>query len=352
MFLNKQNIILDFTKYFEPNNFPKKIAVAVSGGCDSLALTLLLKEFSKINNIQLLAITIDHKMRQNSSLEAKEVAKILSKEEVFHQILEIKNNEVFDKNIEANMRKYRYDLLYEFCQKNEVNHLFLGHHINDVAENFLIRLFRGSGLDGLSTMKESSEFKKIKLIRPLLNITKSELKNYLLQKNISWIEDESNKDEKFLRNKIRNFLESFEESDLIAKRIKNSTDEISEIRDYFDDLMLEYAQEILEFSMNENPRFLINLDKLKKINEKYALKILSLIFMEISQRNYKPRLKELKIFYYYLLQNQKIKPRNFYGCSVNQVDEKKIAIVKNLTIEANEKKQDFYFRTKLGLIFK
>lgn len=352
MSLNKQNIFIDFARFFNLNDLPKKIAVAVSGGCDSLALTLILDDFCKANKIELYAITIDHKMRENSNYEAQEVARILTQKQIFHQILEIKNSEILDKNIEANMRKFRYDLLSEFCQNNQIKHLFLGHHINDVAENFLIRIFRGSGLDGLSTMAEISDFKETKLIRPFLNITKSDLKNYLLQKNISWIEDESNKDERFLRNKIRNFLESFEEQDLIAKRIKNSTDEIAEIRDYFDDLMLEYAQKILEFNINDNPRFLVNLDKLKKINEKYALKILSLIFMEISQRDYKPRLKELKEFYYYLFQNKKIKPRNFYGCTVNQADETKITITKNLAIMVNEKKQDFYFRTKLGLIFK
>mgnify|MGYP003717687493 CR=1 FL=1 len=291
-------------------------------------------------------------MRANSSSEAQEVTKILSQKQIFHQILEIKNSEILGKNIEANMRKNRYELLYEFCENNQIEHLFLGHHINDVAENFLIRIFRGSGLDGLSTMSEISDFKNIKLIRPLLDVTKNDLKNYLKEQNISWFEDESNKDEKFLRNKIRNFLEGFEEQDLIAKRIKNSTDEISEIREYFDDLMLKYSKEILEFKNEKEPKFVINLEKLKLLEERFALKILSLVFMEISQRDYKPRLKELKIFHQYLFENDKIKPRNFYGCSATQIDEKRISVIQNPELIKAEKKQDFYFRTKLGLIFK
>jgi tRNA(Ile)-lysidine synthase len=329
-------------KVFLGKKLPKKIAVAISGGCDSLALTLLLKDFCAAKKIELIAVTIDHKMRKTSSNEALELTKILTKEKISHQILTIAAAKIPQKNIEANLRQSRYEMLYEFCLEEKIEFLFLGHHAGDAAENFLIRLFRGSGLDGLSTIAELSDYKKIKLVRPLLNFDKDFLKKFLKEKKIKWFEDESNKDEKFLRNKIRNFLETFPEKNLIQARIKSAADEIAKTRDFFDELLLIEAKKILKF--NRAGFCFLNLKKLQKTNPKFALKILALMAMEVSQQNYKPRLKELKIFYEYLLKNDKIKPRNFYGCSFEQLNEKLVLARPQRQLE------DFYFRTILRKI--
>ena len=328
---------------FLQKNIPKRIAVAVSGGADSVALTLLLSVFCKKNNIELFAVTIDHKMRQGSSREALNLNKILKKKKISHRILEINSTNIPKTNIEAKLREARYEMLYEFCIKNEIGFLFLGHQLEDVAENFLIRLFRGSGLDGLSTIAEVSNLKKIKLVRPLLNFEKDELKKFLKSKKVEWFEDETNLDEKFLRNKIRNFFATFEDKNLIQERIKNAADEITITRDLFNDLMLCEAGKILEFG--KAGFFLLDLEKFRKIESKIALKILALVAMEVARKNYKPRLKELKLFYEYLLENKKIKPRNFYGCKAQQYDAKRVII------ECQKEEQNFYFRTVLGKIF-
>lgn len=323
--------------------FPKKIAVAVSGGADSLALTMLLAEFCAEKKIELFVVTVDHKMREGSTGEALELSKILKKKKILHQILEIDATKLPKKNIEAKLREMRYEMLGGFCKKNKISHLFLGHIQGDVAENFLIRLFRGSGLDGLSTMAEVSEINKIKLVRPLLNFSKDELKAYLRAKKIKWLEDESNADEKFLRNKIRNFFESFEEKNLIHQRIKNAADEIAKMRDFFDELMMVEAAKILEFS--KEGYFLIDHKKLQEMDKKFVLKILALVAVEVSGKNYKPRLKDLKIFYEYLLQNSEIKRREFYGCVVERFD------VRRLVVRPQKIREEFELRTVLqGLV--
>ncbi len=311
---------------FFQKELPKKIAVAVSGGADSLALTLLLRDFCAAKKIELFAVTVDHKMREASSHEALTLNKILLKEKIFHEILSLENKKIPSSNIEARLREMRYTLLYAFCIKHKIEFLFLGHQLEDVAENFLIRLFRGSGLDGLSTMTELSELivsretksenneARVFLVRPLLDFLKDDLKNFLDAKKIKWFEDETNEDEKFLRNKIRKFFNSFEEKNLIKKRVKNASDEIRETRDMFDDLMLCEAAKILKF--DGKGWLLLNHKEFKKINPKIALKILALTLMEVSGKNYKPRLKGLKIFYDFLIQNSKIKSRNFYGCTI------------------------------------
>ena len=314
----------------------KKIAVGLSGGCDSMALIFLLKDFCQKNDIELFAVTVDHKIRQNSAKEALEIGKVLKSHNISHQILEIE--QVPDANIEANLRQKRYELLLDFCNKNQIEHLFLGHHIGDVAENFLIRLFRGSGLDGLSTMSDNLKLNNVQIMRPLLDFDKKDLKNYLKEKNITWFEDETNEDEKFLRNKIRKFLETFEEKDQIHSRIKKTSDEISEIRDIFDEKLLKESKNCLKF--NNSGYFLMNSEKFKNIEEKTALKILALVLMEVGGKIYKPRLEKLKNFYSYVIESElsAIKPKNFYGCMLKKYDDKNLIIFKEFLDEDLEKK--------------
>lgn len=312
-----QNII---TKFFQ-NNFlklPKAIAIAVSGGIDSLALTFLLHEFCLKNNVKLLAITIDHKMRQGSSQEALQLHKLLQKNKIIHQVLTLETKKVPKKNVEANLREARYEMLYEHCSKNKIEHLFLGHHLGDVAENFLIRLFRGSQLDGLSVMQEISQYKQIKLCRPLLDVKKDDLKNFLQDKKIKWFEDESNDDEKFLRNKIRKFFDQFEDKNLIQKRIKSASEVIKESRDFVDDILLRDAANCLVFE--PEGKFLINVEEYKKIPPQIALKILSLVLIEVSGNVYKPRLEGLKNFEKNILALKKGQKKNFYGCMAKLVN--------------------------------
>jgi tRNA(Ile)-lysidine synthase len=302
----------------QKKNYPKKIAVAVSGGSDSMALTYLLYDYCREKNIDLIAITINHNLRKNSLIEAKKINKIFSKKNISHQVISIDKSDVPDRNIEANLRKIRYQLMTDFCKKNHIDHLFLAHIISDIAENFLIRLFRGSGLDGLSSISEISEIEKVKIIRPLLNFEKDQLKNYLISKKTIWFEDETNKDEKFLRNKFRNFLATFSDQKIINERIKNACDEISLTRDLFDEKLLKIAKKLAIF---DGKQFFIEIAKNSKTDLKILLKILALILMEVSQKDYKPRLKELKFFYLSLF-DQNIMKKEFYGCVAIRESEK------------------------------
>lgn len=354
-------LTMKIVEIFSTENLPKKIAVAVSGGVDSLALTVLLDEFCREKKIKLLAVTVDHKMRQSSTNEALELGKILKKKKISHQILEVDLEKLPQSNIEAKLREVRYELLYDFCLENKIEFLFLGHQMEDVAENFLIRLFRGSGLDGLSAISEMVEFKKIKLVRPLLNFEKDDLRKFLTSKKIKWFEDESNTDEKFLRNKIRNFFNSFEEKSLIQKRIKSASDEIATMRDFVDEAMLREAKEMLEFK-SCNPKktqiktlkqvqgrqdlshagcFLLNQKNLQTTTKKIALKILALTLMEVSGNIYKPRLEQLKNFYEHLTQTTPIKPRNFYGCMVRKYDKERLIIYREKKSENLKNIQKF-----------
>lgn len=334
------------TEIFAQSNRPQKIAVAVSGGCDSLALTFLLHAFCQERGIELSAVTVNHQMRQASQAEAIKVGKLLQSHNIQHTILQISQQQIPQSNIEAKLREARYDLLHRFCVTQKIDFLFLGHIQGDIAENFMIRLFRGSGLDGLSSIAPVSRLGEITLVRPLLDITKEALKSFLRDSNIQWFEDETNQDEKFLRNKIRHFFDTFEDKNLIQKRIKNATDEIATMRDLFDDLMLQQAAEIL--TLHHHCFIVLDVQKFAKIDQKIALKILALILMEIGEKPYKPRLEKLKRFYGWVIQTQHQKARNFYGCIAKPFDASSIAIYN----EANPEKKIVRFNTVLNRIFK
>lgn len=322
-----KNIIHNLEEVFKNFSNKKQIAVAVSGGCDSLALTIALNEYCLENNIKLFAVTIDHLMRENSSKEAKKLNQILKKLNISHKIFALNKNNLPTKNIEANLRQMRYEILFDFCKKNQIELLFLGHHLNDIAENFLIRLFRGSGLDGLSVVNKISKINDIFLIRPFLEIPKDDLKQYLIDKNIEWFEDETNEDEKFLRNKIRKFLDNLENDDfdknIIAKRILMASSEIENARNIIDDLIKNSKQKILQ---KHNNYILLNKNLLKNLNQSMALKILSGVLMELSSKNYKPRKEKLLRFYEYLCVDGKIKKREFYQCVCEEFDENNVKI--------------------------
>ena len=319
-----KNITNNIEEVFKNFFIKKQIAVAISGGCDSVALTFALNDFCKENKIKIYALTIDHGVRKNSKIEAKKVGELLKKFNISHKILSIPKKEIPLKNIEANLREIRYKMLSDFCKKNQIEFLFVGHHLGDIAENFLIRLFRVSGLDGLSPMQEISEINGVKIIRPFLEISKDELKNYLIEKNISWFEDETNDDEKFLRNKIRKFLASFDDKNLLEKRIYNASKEISKTRDFFDEIMKGYELEVIE--QNADNLILINRCKLAEINPAIALKILAKILMKIGDKKYKPRKEKLIRFYEYLIAEGAIKKREFYGCVVEKYRDEKVKI--------------------------
>ena len=170
---------------------PKRIAVAVSGGADSLCLTLLLKKWIDKKNIKLLALTVDHGLRKESQKEAQGVHRQLKKWGIAHQVLTWKGIKPKTR-VEELARQARYDLLQKACVKNKIQHLFLAHHVEDQSETFWARLAHKSGLDGLCGMQEISLLKDLVLVRPLLSFSKKEIVNYLEENKISWVEDPMN----------------------------------------------------------------------------------------------------------------------------------------------------------------
>ena len=138
--------------------------------------TFFSKSYSILNNIKVNFYHVDHKLRKESSAEAKKLKNLLKKFNINCKILKW-NGKKPKTNIQSIARIKRYNLILEECKKKEIEYIFLGHHRGDLEENFFIRFLRGSGLKGLVSLNNViSDYKNIKLIRPMLNFTK---KNYI-----------------------------------------------------------------------------------------------------------------------------------------------------------------------------
>ena len=220
-------------------NIKKNFIVAVSGGPDSLALSFLTKIYSIKKSFNIKYFIVDHKLRKDSTSEAKYVQKQLKKYSINLKILPwhgIKPK----KNIQSAARDKRYELLSNEAKKLKITNILLGHHLDDLFENFFIRILRGSGLNGLISLDQKTQNKKVNLIRPLINFDKKDL--IYISKYIfgSFVKDPSNEDDKFKRVKIRNLLMQLEAEGLDRNKflltIKN----------------LKFANETIKFYTKKN----------------------------------------------------------------------------------------------------
>ena len=214
----KDKRTLQIYKKFESElNINKKFIVAVSGGPDSLALSFLAKIYSIKKCTDVKYFIVDHKLRNNSTLEAKHVQKKLKDFAIKLNILTWKGLKP-KKNIQSIARDKRYELLTGIAKKYRIQNILLGHHLDDLFENFFIRILRGSGLQGLISLDRETQKNQINLIRPLIKIDKKDLiyiSNYIFG---SYVKDPSNEDDKFKRVKIRNFLEQLSLEGLDRKK--------------------------------------------------------------------------------------------------------------------------------------
>lgn len=178
------------------------VAVAVSGGADSLALLLLMhRQFS------VTALSVNHGLREEAAGELEHVASICAAHGIPHIGL-VWEGEKPESNLQAAARDARYNLMANWCNENRVSYLALGHHRDDQAETVMLRLARGSGVYGLAGMSSTRELDNVLLVRPLLDVPKHALRTFLKKLDIDWIEDPSNHSDAFDRVKVRRWLEN------------------------------------------------------------------------------------------------------------------------------------------------
>tara|TARA_B110000211_G_scaffold198571_1_gene228530 strand:+ start:630 stop:1670 length:1041 start_codon:yes stop_codon:yes gene_type:complete len=301
--------------------------VAVSGGPDSLALSSLGHAYSIEKKIKVFFVLVDHGIRSDASKEAQNVKNLLKKKGINLTIL--KNKKKINKNVQSQAREIRYQLLLNFCKKNKIKFIMTGHHRDDQIETFLIRLSRGSGIQGLSSMsKVSSLSKTTKLFRPLLDEKKKDL-TFLAKYYFGKIfKDPSNTNQKYLRTKVRNLIKQFEKSGIKRDRIINSINNLASTRDTLNFYLQRTEKNCI---IKKNNTVSINLKKFFLENNEIQLKIFSNCIKKVSKNYYPPRAKKVLNLLSRVLSNKSLKA-TLGGCVITRGK-------KNLIISKEELKK-------------
>lgn len=254
-----------------------KIIVGVSGGADSIALLFFINSIKNIFNLKIFAVHINHCMRNDESdADEKLVIDFCNKLNVPLKIFSYKIKDEakkLKKSIEETGRIYRYKsfdtALKQFC----ANKIAVAHNKNDNVETFFMRIFRGTSINGLSSIP----FKRDYIIRPFLNCDRNIIENYCYKNNLVFRNDSSNFEEVYTRNKIRLKLipfikENFNEN-LIAT-ISNTIYNINEENIFLENLSKKYFQKCIhEKTQNYISINLSQFNKLEPVIKKRIIKL-------------------------------------------------------------------------------
>ena len=237
--LNNKKIKKIYERFEKFSNIDEDFIVAVSGGPDSLALAFLAKIYSIKKNLTSKFFIVDHKLRSGSTLEAKAVKQVLNKSLIKCEILTWKGRKP-TKNIQSLARKKRYQLLFAECDKFKINNILLGHHKDDLLENFFMRIGRGSGLKGLVSLDKENKINGKTLIRPLLDQKKEDL--VFISKNVFnfYVQDPSNENEKFQRVKIRKLIKELKKNGFDKQKLSHTIKN------------LKHSNTVIDYYVNEN----------------------------------------------------------------------------------------------------
>ena len=282
-------IFLNFKSKLDQLN-KSSYTVAVSGGPDSLALVALVKAYSFTKKIKIRYVLVDHNIRKNSAQEAKQVKNLLKKNSI--NLTTVLNKNKITNNIQSSARRIRYEILSNYCKRNKINTLLTAHNLEDQVETFLIRLSRGSGLRGLSSMNSLSKISNnINLYRPLLDVKKKFLIKISKIVYGKYIKDPSNIDSKYLRTRIRNLRKPLKKSGIEYEQIIKSINNLSLSKDTLDIYFKKIFKDIIK---KKGKEILINLKQFKAHNEEIKIAIINDSIKRIKRNYYNSRSKKVE----------------------------------------------------------
>jgi len=184
---------------------PGRIGVAVSGGGDSTALLCLMADWSKSSGIAIEAVTIDHNLRDAARAEARMAGETCAALGVPHETRVWAGWDGAG-NLQDAARRARQRLIAQWAETRGIERVALGHTQDDQAETLVLRLARGSGVDGLSAMASRRTAGGLTWLRPLLGWKRAALRQLLRERNVPWADDPSNEDPQFARVRVRKIL--------------------------------------------------------------------------------------------------------------------------------------------------
>ncbi len=263
-------------------------------------------------------LIVDHGLRPEAHADATKVAASARKLGLKAHVLRWTGRKPRS-NIEEAARTARYRLLGAWCEAYKVSNLFVGHTADDQAETFLLRLGRGSGVDGLSGMRARAplplaEFGAIQLIRPLLDVSRSELRAYLKALGAKWIEDPMNQEDRFARVKIRRALSALDAAGLPVSRITQAASHLARAREALDAAAEDFVN---RHARLERGRALLDGARLADIPREIALRALVAILRSVGGTFYRPRFERSEALLDAILSGN-FAARTLSGCRIGR----------------------------------
>ncbi|WP_249548830.1 tRNA lysidine(34) synthetase TilS [Anaplasma phagocytophilum] len=322
---------------FESSSFRKlrdvipnaRYAVAVSGGVDSMTLMRLVALFHKSSASvgSPTILTVNHGFRPEAVDEVSfvhEQATILGLEcRVLHWHSHVqKKSQVVARNI-------RYQLLLQWCSEHGVRFLLTAHTKNDQAETVLIRLERGSGIDGLAGIREYSMIEHVMVIRPLLDFTRREIQEYAMQHQQPWIEDPSNSDLKYRRTFYRNFINNSENPEILINRLSNTALHMQRSLS----CILHYVQGAMDSCLEFNPLgyVVIKHDVFRNLQHEIASRLFLLIITTIGNKSLKPRFSKFSSAFSKVRSISSFASFTLHGCMILKTCDGNIVVAREVS---------------------
>ena len=246
------------------------VVIGCSGGPDSMALMHILMKFRKSMNLSLVCAHVNHKVRVESDKEMEWLQEFCKKNDIIFEGMCINN--YGDDNFHNEARNIRYKFFESLIEKYNAKYLMTAHHGDDLVETVLMRIVRGSTLNGYSGFKKIVDKGNYSIVRPLVYVTKDEILAYDEKNNIEYVIDKSNFSDKYTRNRYRKVVLPFlkkEDKNVHLKFLK-----YSEMLSKYDEYLEKEANSYLKKVYNVDDKTL-DIEEFKKLDNIIQNKIIT-----------------------------------------------------------------------------
>lgn len=258
-----------------------------------MALLALARDWADGAGSKLIAATVDHGLRAESADEAELVAQFCATCEIPHRTLTL-SGLTGSGNLAARAREARYDALAEWATRSGARTVLLGHTMDDQAETVLMRLGRGSGVEGLSGMPDHMHWRGVEFLRPLLGLRRTALRALLVERGIHWVEDPTNSDPAYDRVKARSALDVLEPLGISVEGLSATADRLARQR-----RVLEAdADRLSDATTSESDGITcLRRSQLRMALPDTAMRLIARTLMEVGGNPYRPRFHSLEPLY-------------------------------------------------------
>lgn len=284
------------------------IALAVSGGPDSMALAFCVARWAQRERV---AFIVEHGLRAESAAEAAEVKARLCGMGFSVEILPWTHGQISGR-VHEKARQARYDLLIDACRRQGASDLLLAHHAGDQAETVLMRLAKGSGVDGLAGIPPSTVRDGIRLLRPFLSLSKERLIATCAAGGVAYVSDPSNASDKYARGRLRKILPLLAAEGLTEGSLNALSLRAREAKEALDFMARDFLSKSAQVGLGGSVRF--ERDSFRRVPRAIALRALAGGLRFVHDGDYPPEYAPLSFLLDEILGEREEGARTLYGC--------------------------------------